>query len=205
MKYRSFKSCPKHSTNIQSCWYHTFPQRNHRKSVILFSHSFILFLPLYYHLQDFVFELMNIKGWTIFQKNSTGTSYIHEIQNTTEISHSLVHYTRLFNHDKLLYLQIHKNYSIIHIILNQNKSCQHKCQLKVTNLVKFWPIKNVFGSVVKNSLIFFYKKFSWFDFSFEDVMWNFNQGKLLTRKTSNGTKHLVEIPIFKLPHHQRVF
>ena len=31
-----------------------------------------------------------------------------------------------------------------------------------------------------------------------------NQGKLLTRKTSNEIKHLVEIPIFKLPHHQRV-
>ena len=27
----------------------------------------------------------------------------------------------------------------------------------------------------------------------------------LIRKTSNGTKHLMEIPIFKLPHHQRVF
>ena len=52
---------------------------------------------------------------------------------------------------------------------------------------------------------FFYEKFSQFDFCFEDAMWNFNQGKFLIRKTSNGTKHLMEIPIFKLPHHQRVF
>ena len=42
---------------------------------------------------------------------------------------------------------------------------------------------------------FFYKNFSLFDFCFEDAKWNFNQGKLLTRKTSNETKHLIEIPI----------
>ena len=35
---------------------------------------------------------------------------------------------------------------------------------------------------------FFYEKFSQSDFCFEDVVWNFNQGQLLTRKTSNGTK-----------------
>ena len=52
---------------------------------------------------------------------------------------------------------------------------------------------------------FLYKKFSWFDFCFEYAMWNFNQGKLLTTKTSNGKKHLMENPIFKLPHHQRIF
>ena len=50
-------------------------------------------------------------------------------------------------------------------------------------------------------MLFFYEKFSWFDFHFEDVMWYFNHGKLLRRKTSNETKHLMEIPIFKLPHH----
>ena len=123
--------------------------------------SQLSFFSLFYPFSSTLLSFAGFCVWTNeykrldnISKNSTGTSYIHEIQNTTEISHSLVHYTRLFNHDKLLYLQIHKNYSIIHIILNQNKSCQHKCQLKVTNLVKFWPIKNVFGSIPKNILIF---------------------------------------------------
>ena len=30
-------------------------------------------------------------------------------------------------------------------------------------------------------------------------------GKVINKKTSNETKHPVEIPIFKLPHNQRVF
>ena len=57
----------------------------------------------------------------------------------------------------------------------------------------------------QKTVLFFYKKFSQFDFCFENVMQHFNQRTLLTRKTSNETKHLVEIPIFKLLHHQRVF
>ena len=69
-------------------------------------------------------------------KHSTGTYYIHKFQNTKEISHIFVHQSKFPNHDKLktpYIVKIHKkNYSIIHVILNQNKACQ----LKVTNLVK---------------------------------------------------------------------
>ena len=34
-------------------------------------------------------------------------------------------------------------------------------------------------------------------FCFEDTRWYFNQGKLLTRKTSNETEHLMEFPIIR--------
>ena len=101
------------------------------------SQSFILFLPPYHYLQDFVFELMNIKGWTVFQNTVQKPFISINFKTSTEIQHSLVHWYKAPNHDELLYLQIRKNYSLIHIILNENESYQHKCWLKVTNLVKF--------------------------------------------------------------------
>ena len=60
------------------------------------------------------------------------------------------------------------------------------------------------GPFPKTVLFFLWKVLMvWF------LFWRCNvelqSGKLLKSKTSNGTKHLVEIPIFKLPHHQRVF
>ena len=69
-------------------------------------------------------------------KHSTGTCYIHKFQNTTEISHIFVHQYKFPNHDEVktpCIVKICKNYSVIHIILNENEACQ----LKVTNLVKF--------------------------------------------------------------------
>ena len=100
-------------------------------------------------------------------KHSTGTSYIHKFQNTTEISHSLVHRYKAPNHDKLLYLQICKNYHI---------------------LGKFWPNKNTFGSVLKNRPIFSTKSsHSYIVFL---KMWNFNQGKLLTTIRMSWNKNI---------------
>ena len=88
----------------------------------------------------------------------------------------------------------------MHIILNENESCQ----LKLTNPVnEIVDQSEISCQNSKNSLICLRKVLT--VFCFEDVRCYFNQGKLLTRKTSNETEHLMEFPIFKLPNHQRVF
>ena len=77
---------------------------------------------------------MNMTGWTVFE-NTVQHLHTHKIQNTTEISHIFVHWHKFPNHDKVktpCVFKICKNYSMIHVILNQNEACQ----LKVTNLVK---------------------------------------------------------------------
>ena len=72
---------------------------------------------------------------------------------------------------------------------------------KVTNLAKFWPIKNVFGSIPRNSPIFFYEKFSLFDGFFEDV-------ELQSRKGSNKNIKWNKQISWKVPflnHHMKEF
>ena len=59
---------------------------------------------------------MNITGQTVFQNIVQEPLFVYKIQNTTEICHTFVHQYKAPNHDKLLYLQIPKNYSVTQII-----------------------------------------------------------------------------------------
>ena len=47
-------------------------------------------------------------------KHSTGTSYIHKFQNTTEISHIFFHQYKVPNHDKVNSVYCHDLQELFH-------------------------------------------------------------------------------------------
>ena len=92
LKYRSFKSCPNQFTNIQWCYgiVHFQKENSHHFSSTKSSFTAFCVWTSEYERPD------NIS------KHCSGTSHIHKIQNTTEISHSFIHQYKVPNHDKML-------------------------------------------------------------------------------------------------------
>ena len=144
MQYRTFKSCPKQSTYIQLSYAMVPKMCKKPKNCKKFSHLFVSlfyhFLPLFHHK---ICSNLCLNWWVWlagqYFKNTVWTLSYPNIKNTTEISHIFFHQYKFPTHDKvkLCIVIICKNYSVIHVILNENESFWHNCLLKVRNLVKF--------------------------------------------------------------------
>ena len=152
-------------------------------------------------------ELQSWKLIPIFKlPHSTFFYYSTNICTLWDCNWFLIFYSpyRVYNHDKLLVLW-KSTRTILHNYPHNSEWKWNTPANRPGKSKKSSEIVDQSKMSCQKSVTFFYKKFSRFDFCFEDAMQNFNHGKLLTRKTSNERKHLVEIPIFKLPYHQRVF
>ena len=155
--------------------------RLYKSQLSFLSHFFIHFLSLYHHLQYFVFELMNIKGMTIFQ-NTVQESLISikfkiQQKSVTDWFTS----TKAPNNDKVLDRHIHKNYSIIQIILNVKWILLAQVPAKSNKSGQIFTNQKYFCIHSQELSYFFYKKFSQLHCCSKDV-------KLQSWKVINNQK-----------------
>ena len=130
-------------SNYPMLWYQRCAknQKTVKNSAIFLSHSFIIFF------HSFIIKFAAICVWIDeydWLDNISKTLFEHFHTQTLKTQQKSVTFsfisTNFPTHDKvktLCIVIICKNYSVIHVILNENESFWHNCLLKVRNLVKF--------------------------------------------------------------------